>query len=455
MNLPDYFLADLPAEAALTAAMVTDACHTLKRNRDHYLASRSTESLIHTIATLAENWRQPDDPFRRRALELGPGATGFSRATLLRGLDAFFGELTPESIHALIAQELGHPERLDQFVATPTEERSSRFARACGPTMLVHIGAGNVPNPTLMCIILGLLVRSAQFVKCASGSSFLPRLFAHSLYAVEPKLGACLEIAEWRGGRADLEEALFAEADCVTVTGTDETVAEVRRKLPARARLVEHGNRVSLGYIAHDVLSSFNARKLAAQAADDVVAWDQQGCLSPHLFYVERGGSISPEQFAEMLAGELARREEAEPRGELSVEEAAAITARRGFYEVREATAMSARSWSSHGSTAWTVIYEADPLFQLSCLNRFVYVKEVATLEDALKGAEAVRGKTSTVSLAAPESRAKRMAMDLACWGATRICPVGRMQRPPLMWRQDGRPGLADLVVWTDWEKPL
>src|SRR6185295_9516641 len=59
MNLPDYFLADLPAEAALTAAMVTDACHTLKRNRDHYLASRSTESLIHTIATLAENWRQP------------------------------------------------------------------------------------------------------------------------------------------------------------------------------------------------------------------------------------------------------------------------------------------------------------------------------------------------------------------------------------------------------------
>ena len=48
----------------------------------------------------------------------------------------------------------------------------------------------------------GLLVRSAQFVKCAERASLLPRLFAHSLYEADPKLGACLEIAEWRGGNA-------------------------------------------------------------------------------------------------------------------------------------------------------------------------------------------------------------------------------------------------------------
>ena len=71
------------------------------------------------------------------------------------------------------------------------------------PEFLVHIAAGNIPNPTLMSIILGLLTRSAQFVKCASGASFLPRLFAHSIYEAEPKLGACLEIAEWRGGNRD------------------------------------------------------------------------------------------------------------------------------------------------------------------------------------------------------------------------------------------------------------
>jgi len=84
----------------------------------------------------------------------------------------------------------------------------------------------------------GVLTRSAQFVKCAGGASFLPRLFAHSLYDAEPKLGACLEIAEWPGGHLALETALFDEADCVTATGSDETLAAIRHKLPAGARFL-------------------------------------------------------------------------------------------------------------------------------------------------------------------------------------------------------------------------
>ncbi len=70
-----------------------------------------------------------------------------------------------------------------------------------GPELLVHIAAGNVPNPTVMSLTLGLLTRSAQFVKCGSGATFLPRLFAHSLYEADRKLGSCLEIAAWPGGK--------------------------------------------------------------------------------------------------------------------------------------------------------------------------------------------------------------------------------------------------------------
>lgn len=56
MNLPNYFLADLPPEATLTAAMITEACQTLKRNRSKYLAGRSTHDLIGVIAEVAESW---------------------------------------------------------------------------------------------------------------------------------------------------------------------------------------------------------------------------------------------------------------------------------------------------------------------------------------------------------------------------------------------------------------
>ena len=109
--------------------------------------------------------------------------------------------------------------------------------------------------------------------------------------------------------------------------------------------------------------------------------------------------------------------------------------------------------WCSHGSTAWTVVYEADARFQASCLNRFVYVKGVSGRKHVLECADSVRTKVSTVALAAPAERAPQLAAELARWGVKRICPLGKMQSPPLTWRHDGRPSLGDLVTWTDWER--
>jgi acyl-CoA reductase LuxC len=454
MNLPNYFLADLPPEAVLSSTMISEACQTLKRNRERYLLNRSTESLIKVLSGVAESWLEPDYSFRKLALELGPAQTGFFREILARGLDNFFRQFTRENFRALLVQEFGDAKRLDEIRATSVEEKFSRAAIARAPEFQVHICAGNIPNPAFTSIAFGLLLRSAQFVKCASGGSFLPRLFAHSIYDADAKLGACLEIAEWRGGNAALEKVLFAEADCVTATGDDETLAAIRSQLPVKIRFLGHGHRVSFGFVAHEVLYGSRAKKIVAAAADDVVAWNQLGCLSPHVIYIQLGGEISPEHFAQLLAEELERREQTEPRGELPAEHAAAIALRRGIYEVRAAHSPEmTRHFCSKDSTAWTVIYEADARFQTSCLNRFIYVKGVLDLKTALENADSVRGKVSTVGIAAPEDKAQEIATQLARWGATRICLLGQMQNPPLTWRHDGRPVLGDLVTWTDWEQ--
>jgi len=452
MNLPNYFLADLPPEATLNPQMLWEACRTLKRNREQYLAGRSTRSLINVLHDVGQNWLDAEYPFRKLALERGPEATGFSGAVLARGLSAFFEQLTGENIEALILNDLGHSQRLDAMVATLAEQKLDHAAIAVGPELIAHITAGNIPVPLFMSIVLGLLTRSAQFVKCASGTSFLPRMFAHSIYDADAKLGACLELAEWKGGNADLEQALFAEADCITATGCDETLAALRSRIPAKARVLGYGHRISFGYITAEALSGFGAKKVMANAANDVVAWDQLGCLSPHVFYVEHGAGVSAEQFAEKLAEELAQREKGEPRGRLSVEEAATIASKRSFYKVRAANSPDTRLWCSEGSTAWTVVYEADRRFQLSSLSRFIYVKAVTDLDDLLQGAESVRGQISTVGLAAPEDRVPGIAERLGRWGVTRVCPLGKMQNPRLSWRHDGRPSLGDLVTWTDLE---
>jgi hypothetical protein len=452
MNLPNYFLADLPRDAKLSPAMLTEACQTLKRNRTAYLKGRTTSSSIRLIADLAENWLHTDFPLRKLALEKGPEETGFSRATIERGMDTFFRQVTNENLRALITQDLGHSQRLDQFCAGANDLAGSRLALANGPELLFHITGGCLPNPVLTSLIQGILLRSAQIIRCASGTSYLPRLFAHSLYEQDGKLGSCIEIAEWPRASTELESSVMAEADTVTATGGDEAIQSILSRVPANVRFVSHSHRVSFAYISAEALSGYNPAKLAMRAAADVTAWNQLGCLSPHVIYVQSGGSTTAEYFAELLAAELAKCEESEPRGQVPPETSAIIASKRAFYEVRAAHSPDTRHWISPGSTAWTVIHEAEPKFQLSCLHRFIYVKSVTDVKQAIEAADAVRGKVSSVGIAALDEEIVELSEAFARWGVTRICPLGKMQEPHLLWRHDGRLSLAELVTWTDRE---
>lgn len=459
MNLPNFYFADLPPEATLSPKMIADACHTLKRNREKHLAARPTDEIVKILCEVATEWQQPENKFRRLALELGPQQTGFSKATLARGLDDFFRRFTPENFTALLAQEFGDAKNVTSDECRMRTESSPppHAPRPAphfwlGPELLVHITAGNLPNPALMSMTLGLLTRSAQFLKCASGASLLPRLFAHSIYELDRKLGACIELAEWRGGHVELESALFAEADCVTATGSDETLSAIRARLPEKIRFIGHGTRVSFGFVTREVLREETVTEVVRRAADDVTAWDQNGCLSPHCFYVEERGVVESDKFAELLAVELAQREASEPRGKISVEASAAIASRRSLYESLAAHRGDTKLWASSDSTAWTVVFEHEVRFRFSPLNRFIFVKPVPDVAAVLAGIDEVRGKISTAGIAAPPEKMSELARSFARHGVTRICPLGAMQTPPLTWRHDGRPVLGDLVTWTDVE---
>src|SRR5580700_10688681 len=107
MNLPSYFLADLPPEAELTAGLITEACQTLKRNGQQFLEGRTTESIIRVLDRLGRGWQTADFPFRQRVLEAGPAETGFAAEVLAAGLDQFFEQWTAENFEALLRQDLG------------------------------------------------------------------------------------------------------------------------------------------------------------------------------------------------------------------------------------------------------------------------------------------------------------------------------------------------------------
>ena len=104
------------------------------------------------------------------------------------------------------------------------------------------------------------------------------------------------------------------EAGEIHVYGTSETIAAVR----ARARVAVRGHGPGMGIA---VVTATAGEKMAAESlACDVVPFDQRGCLSPRVAFVE-GSSERAFAFAAFLHQSLLEWSERVPRGVLSREE--------------------------------------------------------------------------------------------------------------------------------------
>ena len=336
----------------------------------------------------------------------------------------FLGISDASTLLEVVRLELGHEEILDSY-----QPYGNHLTRAVGPKTILHVISGNTPHAGLQSLIRGLLLKSRNL--CKIPSSGLPEI-AQFREALLPELANRIEIS------SDLHEQWLNRADALLVFGTDQTIEHFRRSARPNQIFVGHGHKVSFGVVFDD--PQFQS---VAMAARDFSLFDQQGCLSPHGVYVQH----EPLAYAEKLAMAMAEFNAIHPRSPISSEEAAQIQEIRQAYRFRAAVDPGIRIWTSESSTDWTVIFDSDPAFTVSCLNRVAFVKPLpANLGESL---QAVKEHLSTIGIW-PSDPA--YARSLGSLDAPRICPLGRMQSPPFTWHQDGGNTLVPLVKWEDWE---
>ena len=431
---------------ALTVPELTTVLDTISAARDAYLADLPVLEIVARLDTAVALWLDPSFPPRRLAEDLLPAITGYSPPMIREGLSALLRGLRREALLQCLTAEFGDPGCLDAFRPL---RGTALLTRAFGPRLAVHVFSGNVPGLPVWSLTCGLLVKAANLGKTASGEPLLPALFAASLAEVDPDLARCLAIFYWPGGAADLEVAAFARAEAVIAYGSDDALGALRGRVPASARFLAYSHRLSLGCIGREVVTAAGAADVAARAAADVATFDQQGCVSPHLFYVEAGGEVSPRDFAAALAAALEELERRLPRGRIPLGASAAIRNLRDTAELS-----GAEVWASRGGTAWTVIYEGDPAFSPSCLNRTVRVKPVADLADLPPLLAPLGPALQTAGVAVGAERLPALAARLGRLGVSRLCPLGQMAFPAFAWHHDGRGNLLDLVRFSDIEPP-
>ncbi|MCX6900826.1 MAG: hypothetical protein NT105_19280 [Verrucomicrobia bacterium] len=348
-----------------------------------------------TIATTARLWLKRGNPWMARAKR---EVTAFSPQMVEMGLRELFEDIA------------ANVEELERREAPRITSHGSRIT-------VSHVLSGNLPNPGVVSIIIGLLAGARNVVKPATGDP-VPALFIESLAAVDAKLAGRVTLTANR-------EA-YQKANVVVAYGDDVTLAVLRAK--TKASFFDFGHRNSIGAVnlCHSAIR--HPQSAIVAAARDVSMWDQQGCMSPQCFYIKGDAAA----FAEALAHEMERFDRRWPRATLSFGDAAAIA------HVRNEWSFRGRVWDSNGSTHWTVVLDKRGGWAPSPLNRFVFVRPIELLTPKL----AKQLPLSTVGFA---GFSLKEVMGMA--QADRYCSLDEMQRPSLLLTNGSRPRVGDLIV--------
>ena len=429
---PRFLPPEVEEEAAarqMSPLLVAKVAAHIWAARQAYLARLPVAEIVETLDHAIGLWLQPESPWLEAASRRIAAITPYCETMVRAGVRRLLEGCGKSAMLRLLQAELGDPEVLDAFRLKPG---AHGWHRATGPALTTHIFSGNVPGLSAIGLIHGCLIKSANLGKPSSEEPVFPALFARSIAAVDPKLAATMAILPWKGGDAAIETAAFAASGAVIAHGSDASIEKIRGRVPGGVRFAGHGHRVSFAVVGREALGLGTLQCLAERVAYDVSLFDQQGCVSPHVIYVERGGAIPPEGFAERLAEAMAAFEQAMPRGRLALEEASAIRQTRTEAELRELRGEPIRLFQSPGGTAWTVIYEDDQTFVPSCLNRVIRVKPLAEIGEVPNLVRPISRYLQTVGVAMSRERQDRLAEALAPLGVCRVCSVGEMPHPPL-----------------------
>lgn len=375
-------------------------------------------------------WQDPAYPLRRAALPVLADLTGFSPESLDRfGLWPLSG-LRPN--RAILDQQ---HEELRALIESGAYRSFTRwddgYIKAYGqpnlavhppPSLLLQILAGNVVGPTWLALLFGAAGRCAQVLKLPSDDPVSFLFLLESIADVDPAFRETIACGYYAGG-SDVQGRLLGGSDVVFAMGSDDTMIALRDQIARehpRARLVAHGRKIGFQVVGRDYAVD-NVAELVAWGAS---ACDGNACFSPANVYVETGGPLSPEQFAEAIAAHMARIARDVP-AKRTLRAAQRVTDYRQRQQQRRLLGERVRVLKSRGTDYTVVVDEEEPRLSPTCQERAIIVKPVEAIEHVADRVRWLSGNLQTVGVAVPTGQLLVLAERLGAAGATNIKIVG------------------------------
>lgn len=360
-------------------------------------------------------------------------STGWSAEMASLALHWTFSEWTRANFDALIRGE---------FADASWPDRHAHET----PQLIAVIAAGSIPQPAVNEIAFALMLKSGVFVKLSAHEhEFIPHLIS-LIQTLDMDIGAAVDSAYWKGGDDPRGEAMLKAAGAVVCYGGDGAVRAVRDATPEGAPLATHGHKISVAAVGRDALSGpSDALDPALRLARDIAMYEQSGCLSPHAVFVESGAKVKPETFSSILYEALGQIGRVLPQGNVDFETIARVKHLRAEYEMTSYRDGSVNVYAT-ADYSRTVIFDPRPDAEISSVGgRCVMVLPIDSLDNLPLQLSRLNGGLQSVG-AEPLVRLDRARPELEHLGASRVCELGKMQRPPLDWKNAGLPCLRSKI---------
>jgi hypothetical protein len=349
--------------------------------------------MIRDLVEIGKRWRNVNYPLRQEAIDKTASEFCLSAASFSLALDWMFSLWQEEVISNL-------------YHSNPYKNISNA----------VQILAGNTPAVITQAFLQGAILAVPQIIKTPVMQSGFPQLLLRSFCEISSALAELFYLDTWQNNLS----ALYAEiskTDLVIAYGSDETIALLKAYCSPSSIVVTHGHAVSCGIIFKDAANKENLEKLAW----DMLSYDQRGCLSPRVTFVEVGGEISPEQCAKIFAEEiLPLMAERFPRGGLFPGEATAIMHRKALYSFKGIV---------YSGKDWTVCYDDTLVWPEEGLPRFMPFKPFSNIKELQIVLQSVKDCLISVGVAGGVLKKKKSGYSKL----HHICELGTMQKQLLL----------------------
>jgi Acyl-CoA reductase (LuxC) len=325
--------------------------------------------------------------------------------------------------------------------------RDAALFRPAPPVDLtLGFAAGNVPGTAFIIALLGSLADHAApgitrapavLVRNSRHEPLFTPWVLSAVEAVDPDLVAGMAVMIWDYDDPALQALLLRSAGLMLAAADDGTIAALesrRARYAPDLRFHRHGHKVSFATLGADWAARPHAPHLAAL---DSSFWDQNGCLSARVHFVEGNAS----EYAKALADEMRSLSQELPRG---------TTPRRYTHRAFDAYASltgsgRVRLFSGYDEDFAVVLdgrpWDAGALRRAanSCQGRAVVVRPVRDVMDVPRLLQALpAANLQSISVLLDDERLEPFADAVGAAGVTALRSLGRGAFPQLAYSWDG-----------------